>query len=105
VRRAEELTYQERIGALSGEHAGKFAYVPVVSREASAIALPGRIPKAIEDGQLEARAGIKLDAKSSRVMVVGNPAMVTDTVHALQRRGLKKHQRRDPGQISVEAYW
>ncbi|MHB8668916.1 MAG: ferredoxin--NADP reductase [Burkholderiales bacterium] len=105
VRRVEELSYQERIGALLARHAGKFVFVPVVSREHNDFALGGRIPQAIDGGQLEARAGIKLDAQSSRVMVCGNPAMVEDTVHALQRRGLKKHRRRDPGQISVENYW
>ena len=105
VRRAEELSYQERIRALLARHSGQFVFVPVVSREDSDFALGGRIPKAIEDGRLEARAGIKLEAKASRLMVCGNPAMVADTVHALERRGLKKHRRRDPGQISVENYW
>lgn len=105
VRRAEELNYQEEIRALLARHAGRFDFVPVVSREASEFALSGRVPKAIDDGRLEARAGIRLEAQSSRVMVVGNPAMVADTVHALQQRGLKKHRRRDPGQISVESYW
>lgn len=105
VRRAEELSYQEQIGELLARHAGKFTFVPVVSREHLASALSGRIPQAIEDGRLEQQAGIKLDASSSRVMVCGNPAMVADTVQALERRGLKKHRRRDPGQINVENYW
>ena len=105
VRRAEELNYQDQIQSLLARHAGQFVFVPVISREESDVALGGRIPQAIEDGRLEARAGIELEAKSSRVMVCGNPAMVADTVHALERRGLKKHRRRDPGQISVENYW
>ncbi len=105
VRRAEELNYQEQIGALLARHAGLFTYVPVVSREHSEVALGGRIPQAIEDGRLEEKAGVKLDARSARVMVCGNPAMVADTVLALERRGLKKHRRRDPGQISIESYW
>ncbi|MGP1680050.1 MAG: ferredoxin--NADP reductase [Burkholderiales bacterium] len=105
VRRAEELGYQDQIRALLARHPGQFVFVPVVSREHSDFALAGRIPKAIEDGRLEARAGIKLEAEGSRLMVCGNPAMVADTVHALERRGLKKHRRRDPGQISVENYW
>jgi ferredoxin--NADP+ reductase len=105
VRRAGELSYQEQIQALPAQHPGQFAYVPVVSREHSAQSLGGRIPQAIEDGRLEAGAGIKLDAQVSRVMVCGNPEMVADTVQALERRGLKKHRRRDPGQISVESYW
>jgi ferredoxin--NADP+ reductase len=105
VRHAGELSYQEQIRSLLTQHAGKFVFVPVVSREKTDFALAGRIPKAIEDGRLEAQAGIGLTAQSSRLMVCGNPEMVADTVHALQQRGLKKHRRRDPGQISVENYW
>jgi ferredoxin/flavodoxin---NADP+ reductase len=105
VRRAEELNYRDQIQSLQARHGEKFVFVPVISREDSDFALGGRIPKAIEDGRLEAKAGIKLDAQSSRLMVCGNPAMVADTVHALQERGLRKHRRRDPGQISVENYW
>ena len=105
VRRAEELSYQAQIRSLLARHAGQFVFVPFVSGEPSDFALDGRIPKAIEDGRLEARAGINLEAQSSRLMVCGNPAMVADTVLALQQRGLKKHRRRDPGQISVENYW
>jgi len=105
VRNAEDLSYQDQIGSLLAQHAGRFTFVPVVSREKTDFALDGRIPKAIEDGRLEARAGLGLTAQSSRVMVCGNPEMVADTVHALQQRGLKKHRRRDPGQISVENYW
>jgi len=105
VRRAEELCYREWIQSLLARHPGKFAFVPMLSREHGDFALAGRIPKAIADGRLEAAVGLKLDAQSSRLMVCGNPAMVADTVHALEQRGLKKHRRRDPGQISVENYW
>ncbi|TSA16570.1 MAG: ferredoxin--NADP reductase [Betaproteobacteria bacterium] len=105
VRRVEELCYQDEIQSLLARHAGKFAFVPFVSGESNDFALDGRIPRAIEDGRLEHRAGVKLEAQSSRLMVCGNPAMVADTVQALQQRGMKKHRRRDPGQISVENYW
>ena len=105
VRLTEELSYRDEISALLARHGGQFVFVPVVSREDADFAMDGRIPKAIEDGRLEARAGIRLAADSSRVMVCGNPEMVADTVHALQERGLKQHRRRDPGEISVENYW
>ena len=105
VRRAGDLSYQDQIQSLRTGHAGQFVFVPVVSEEPSDFALAGRIPRAIADGRLEARAEIKLDAQSSRVMICGNPGMVVDTEHALEQRGLKKHRRRDPGQISVENYW
>jgi len=105
VRRVEELNYQERIQSLLAHYARQFVFIPVVSREDTDFALGGRIPAAIEDGRLEARAGVRLAAESSRLMVCGNPAMVADTVTALQARGLRKHRRRDPGHISVENYW
>ncbi|MBE0615872.1 MAG: ferredoxin--NADP reductase [Burkholderiales bacterium] len=105
VRSAADMSYQDQIQSLQERHAGQFVFVPVVSGEPSEFALAGRIPKAIADGRLEARAAMKLDAQSSRVMICGNPAMVADTVLALEQRGLKKHRRRDHGQISVENYW
>ena len=42
---------------------------------------------------------------SSRLMLCGNPGMVAETVAALIDRGMKKHRRRDPGQILLENYW
>lgn len=79
--------------------------VSFLSREQRPGTLHGRIPAAIEDGRLEATAGVALSAKTSQVMICGNPEMVTDTTEALKRRGMKKHRRRDPGHITVENYW
>jgi len=105
VRRAEELTYRDSIEGLMRKHGGQMRTLSFVSRETAAGALPGRIPAAIEDGRLEAAAGVALSATTSQVMICGNPEMVTDTSAALARRGMKKHRRRDPGQITVENYW
>ena len=105
VRQAEELTYRESIDRLAREHGEQMRHVSFVSREAKAGALPGRIPAAIEDGRLEAGAGVALSADTSRVMICGNPDMVTDTSAVLARRGMKKHRRREPGHIAVENYW
>lgn len=105
VRKADELSYQDAIQGVSAAHPQQFSYIPFVSREANAVALSGRVPQAIVDGRLEARAGIKFDAAESQVMLCGNPQMVADTTHTLIARGLKKNKRSDPGQISVENYW
>lgn len=105
VRSLSELSYQERIGHIQAKHPGRFAYVPFISREASDFAMPGRIPQAISNGHLEARAGIKISAEDSQIMLCGNPQMVEDTTNLLIERGLKKHKRKDPGQITVENYW
>jgi ferredoxin--NADP+ reductase len=105
VRTHSELSYQERIANVQTLHAEQFIYVPFMSREVSDFAMPGRIPDAIVDQRLETRAGLLLSADNSQVMMCGNPQMVEDTMKVLIERGLKKHRRKDPGQITVESYW
>ena len=105
VRRAEDLAYRDCVEHLKREQAGRFTSVVFVSRELAPGGLTGRIPQALIDGRLEAAAGVELSAASSQVMLCGNPAMVTDAVHALAQRGMKKHRRRSPGHITVENYW
>ena len=105
VRTVAELSYAEEIRSIAADHPIQFAFIPFVCREPCDYALAGRVPSAIADGRLEARAGIALDAADSQVMLCGNPQMVEDTTGALAARGLKKHRRKDPGQITVENYW
>jgi len=104
VRHAGELAYGETIRDFAQRHGEQFRFVPFVSREETDFALRARIPEAIADGRLEARAGIALAPESSQVMLCGNPGMVRDTTELLLARGLKKNRRRDPGHITVESY-
>jgi ferredoxin--NADP+ reductase len=105
VRTARELTYQDTIEALLVQHPDQLQLVPMVSRETVDHALDGRITLAIEDGRLEARTGLSLDPATSQVMICGNPAMVHDTTHLLEKRGLRTNRRREPGHITTEQYW
>jgi len=105
VRTVEELTYSDTIHALLEQHPEQLEFIPFVSREQTDYALPGRVPAAIEDGSLEARAGLRLDVADSQVMICGNPAMVSDTQTVLVARGMQKNRRREPGQITTEQYW
>jgi len=105
VRVAADLAYRDVIDGIQREHHGAFSYVPVVSREPHPHALPGRIPALIPDGRLQSRAGQALTASSAHVMLCGNPAMVDDVQAVLATRGMKRHRRRDPGQITLETYW
>ena len=105
VRTATELTYRDQIDALAHQYGDRFQYIPFVSRETVLGAIHGRIPAAIMDGSLEARAGIKLAADTAHCMLCGNPEMVNDTMAVLQARGLRKHRPKHPGHITVEAYW
>jgi ferredoxin--NADP+ reductase len=38
-------------------------------------------------------------------MLCGNPDMVKEVQAALAERGLRKHRRRAPGQVTVERFW
>jgi ferredoxin--NADP+ reductase len=105
VRHAEELTYREEIARIARERSGMFHYVSMVSREPHVDSLAGRIPAAIEDGRLEARAGVPLTAENAHAMLCGNPAMVDDVQKVLASRGMRRHRRREPGHITLETYW
>jgi len=105
VRHAAELAYRETIEGVRAAHPDQFRLVTLVSREPHPGALPGRIPEAIANERLERAAGVELSARAAQVMLCGNPDMVSDTVEALQKRGMKRHRRREPGHITLEAYW
>lgn len=105
VRHQIDLAYKDRIAQVAARHPDQFVHVAFVSREAVPGTLSGRIPDAIRDGRLEAQAGATLSATTSHIMLCGNPGMIAETTEALVARGMKKHRRKDPGQISVESYW
>ncbi len=105
ARTADELTYRRDIARIAEAEPKRFTYIPFLSREPADYALAGRIPQAIADGRLEARAGLSFDAALAHVMLCGNPAMVADASAALTARGFRKHKRKEPGQISMETYW
>jgi len=105
VRFARELVYRETIDAVARAHGARFRYVSFVTREPASGSLAGRIPAAIGDGRLERAAGLALASATSQVMLCGNPDMLKDAGAALAARGMKKHRRRSPGQITVESFW
>ena len=47
---------------------------------------------------------MKIDPARSHVMLCGHSEMIADAVEALERRGLRRHRRREPGHISTEKY-
>lgn len=110
ARHAGELAYREEIAAIarselfSGRRA-RLRYVPVVTRECCPDALVARIPQLIEDGRLEAAAGVRLDPERSRIMVCGNPQMTDDLRGLLTARGFRVSRRTNPGQLAFENYW
>ena len=104
ARYARELVYEDLIQEMSRSHADQFVSIKFTSREKTPRTLEGRIPAAIRDGRLE-KAGGAISPERSQFMLCGNPQMLKDAAAALTERGLKKHRRRSPGQITVESFW
>lgn len=104
VRFAAELVYQPLISQFKQRYGTQLHYQPVVTREEYAGALQQRIPELINSGILQQTCGQSLDTES-QVLLCGNPQMITETKALLEKFGLKKNLRREPGQITVEQYW
>ena len=110
VRYAVELAYQDEITAIIHEHTfaklpTRLRYIPVVTRELWPDSLSARIPQLIEDGRLELAAGLKLDLKRSRIMVCGNPEMISELRGIFTARNFHTNRRAAPGQLAFENYW
>ena len=105
VRYARDLSYADEIAGIATAHRGRFVFAPFVSREVHGDALQGRIPAAINDGGLEAWAGVPLTAENAHAMLCGNPDMVRETQAVLEGRGMGRHRRREPGHYTLETYW
>ena len=104
VRDSSELAYRESIEAIQAVHADQLVFTPFVTREKVTDAMQSRIPVCIEDGSFEARTGIMISEHDSHVMMCGNSAMISDVSVVLEKRGLRKHRRREPGHLTTEKY-
>ncbi|MBK9116089.1 MAG: ferredoxin--NADP reductase [Betaproteobacteria bacterium] len=110
VRRGAELAYRDEIAAIPREELlatapERLRYVPVVTREVHAGALGARIPQLVDDGRLEAAAGVTLDPRRSRIMVCGNPELGRALRPRLTARGFRVNRRSAPGDLAFEQYW
>ena len=104
VRYTRDLAYQTELAELSARYNQRLQYIPVVSREESPGALPGRITTCIANGSLEATASQAFSTDCC-VMLCGNPDMLNETEELLGARGINRHKAKEPGQIVVERYW
>jgi len=116
VRHANELNYQFELEALtplasSSEPLATLQIIRSTTRDTDATSgespdrFHGRITTLIENGELEKKAGVALNAESSRVMLCGNPAMIEDARRLLHQRGMRPCRRALPGQFVTENYW
>jgi ferredoxin--NADP+ reductase len=100
----DHLSYAEEISVLQEIHGDRFKYLPITSRENHPETLSGRVLARLEDGRLEQQAGLTLSAEDSHVMLCGNINMIKEISAALEARGMQKHRKKEPGQITTEKY-
>jgi ferredoxin--NADP+ reductase len=112
VRTAHELSYRQELQTLVKDNL-QFIYLPVTSREP----WPGdghgrgqgqagcRVTQAYRDGVLQSVTGEPLDPEQARIMLCGNPEMVTEMRGLLQAQGFAASRRGNPGTLAVENYW
>ena len=106
VRTAQELAYREQLETLARENP-QFIYLPVTSREPwpNHEQAACRVTQAYTDGVLQRVAGEPLNPEQARIMLCGNPAMVTEMRGLLQSEGFAASRRGNPGTLAVENYW
>ena len=115
VRHAAELAYGHELISLTAAHArGQFIYLPVTSQEpvspgsspcVGPLRTAARITTLLASGELEQRTNLVLDPLTSRVMLCGNPAMVSEMRAQLSARGFAPGRRGVAGNLAVENYW
>ncbi|MFT5220908.1 MAG: ferredoxin--NADP+ reductase [Planctomycetota bacterium] len=104
VRTLAEMAYREEIDKIVAAHPEQFCFIPTITREDNPDALKARMPASMQNGDLEKRAGVELNAENSHVMMCGSSEMIKDVSEGLVARGMKKHRRRDPGHFTTEKY-
>lgn len=104
VRTRNELSYQGTIHELLERHPAQFQFIPFITREPCDDHLCQRIPASIESGALEQKTGLALMPELAHVLLCGNSGMLQDVLISLEKRGMKRHRRREPGQVSMEKY-
>ena len=125
VRHAGELAYRDELLALQSQHGADggdaraeraaMVYLPVTSQEPLSLSLSpairpehlsaSRLTTLLTSGELEQRTRLTLDPSRSRVMLCGNPAMVTEMRGLLAERGFAAGRRGVAGNLAVENYW
>lgn len=110
VRTCAELTYADQIaswqaGSGSAPFKARFTYLPIPTQESLSDTPRARITTLIENGQLETLAKTPFDPTTHKIMLCGNPAMVTDARNLLKTKNFVAGRRGVPGNLAVENYW
>jgi ferredoxin--NADP+ reductase len=101
----QELAYADLIGSWQQNNPEQFRFAACVTREQNPAGLHGRVTELLAKGELEQRIGLGISHQHSHVMLCGNHNMIKDMRDVLAERGMSKHLRHQPGQITTEEYF
>ena len=101
----KELAYADLIRTWQQNNPEQFGFVSCITQEPNPAGLHGRVTEIYAKGELEKQVGLKIDKKNSHVMLCGNHNMIDDMKISLAERGMSKHLRHKPGQITTEQYF
>ena len=108
VRYQSELGYSEYIRHELPQHEyigeqvkNQLRYYPTVTREP--FEHQGRVTELLQSGKLCSDLGLPdLDAAHDRVMICGNPGMLSDLVQLLESRGFREGSSHEQGHYTIE---
>lgn len=100
-----DMAYKAEFEALQLAHADKFTFIPFITREKVSGTIHSRITNFIESGELEQLSRTALSAEKSHVMLCGNSNMLDEATQLLENKGLRRHSRREAGNIAIEKYY
>jgi len=108
ARHSTDLGYRDVLETIM-DFCEVFTYVPVVSdSHHEAVPWNGRtgfLNECWNDPELWEQAGFVPDPATTHILLCGNPRMIEGMLEVLQKQGFRKHTRKEPGQIHLEAYW
>lgn len=102
---ANEMAYRDDFEALENRYPEQFHFIPFVTREQTSNAIHSRLTTFLASGELEKQLGLSLKPDSNHVMLCGNSSMLDDATQILEKKGLRRHSRQQPGNIAIEKYF
>ncbi len=105
VKTAAEMAYRQDFEQLAQQYPDQFCFVPFITREKTTDAIHSRVTKYLKSGKLEKHVNLPLLPDNSHVMLCGNSKMLDEATQILEKKGLQRHTKAKPGQISIEKYF
>ncbi len=105
VKYSDKLAYRDVLEKYQAQHPKQFSFLPFVTQEDTAETIHSRITDSIVNGELEKRVQLNLEGDLNHVMLCGNTKMITEVTTLLEKKGLRRHTRREPGHIAIEKYY